>query len=286
MTAANHSTWRKPHLRHVFRPAIAVFCLVLLTACNSESTHMSQKQITSSVSVSNADWRLVSTLRIVFAHQSVGDNILSGVRILSKDHPDALVVERSSAPLPRPGIHHFLIGTNGDASGKIEAFVQVMRGDLGQTADVAILKLCFSDFTEDTDGRRLADQYIEALKNLERELPRTYFVPVTVPLTTVQRGPKAWIKKLIGRDPAGYAENARRGEFNERLRQNHDLKAALFDLASIESERGKSGIDYHGRRVETLNPSWTDDGGHLNGAGQVIVAKAFVENIANVVRQR
>jgi hypothetical protein len=234
------------------------------------------------VTVTEADWQKLSMLRVVFAHQSVGNNIISGIEAIAEGREPALRIEESSAPLDGAGMHHFLIGTNGDALGKIAAFATAVRGGLGATVDVAAFKLCFTDFSDTVDAQGLADQYIDSLKALATEFPQIRFVPMTTPLTTVQTGPKSWIKKLIGRDPAGYAENTRREEFNERLRRNYDSTGLLFDLARLESADGHFNVEYHGHRTEILNGDWTDDGGHLNREAQAVVAQAFIKHLATI----
>jgi hypothetical protein len=258
-----------------------------LGACDSDFAQSKVKQpgTPPAATIAEGDWQTVTSLRVVFGHQSVGANILSGIEAMARDRKPPLVIEESSAPFTGAGIRHFLVGTNGDPTGKVAAFATALRGGLGASADVAVLKLCFTDFDDIADAQGLADQYIETLKNLAAEFPQTRFVPVTAPLTTLQSGPKAWIKKLIGRDPAGYAENARRAEFNGRLRRNYGSTGLLFDLASLESADGRFGIEYHGHRIETLNEDWTDDGSHLNESGQAVVANAFIKHLADIEHQ-
>jgi len=47
-----------------------------------------------------------------------------------------------------------------------------------------------------------------------REVPAVTFVHVTVPLTIVQTGAKAWLKRRLGKAPWGEQENVVRHRFN------------------------------------------------------------------------
>ena len=153
--------------------------------------------------------------------------------------------------------------------------------------DVAVLKLCYIDFTADTDGRALAGKYTTAMNALQHQYPQTRFVAATAPLTTVQTGPKAWIKILLGRKPAGYLENARRADFNDQLRSTVS-EAVLFDLARLEATAAGSQntFDLDGRTIESLDPALTSDGGHLNESGEKSIAAAFVRFLAGLGRSR
>jgi hypothetical protein len=102
--------------------------------------------------------------------------------------------------------------------------------------DMVLLKLCYADFTESTDAASLAREYAGTLGKLQSRHPATHFIAVTAPLTTVQTGPKAWIKRMLGKTPYGVAESARRHEFNELLRARFP-EPALFDLRFLAATR-------------------------------------------------
>jgi len=141
------------------------------------------------------------------------------------------------------------------------------------------MKLCYIDIKSDTDAKRLAEEYASSLDRLSQQHPKTVFIAVTVPIRTVQDGPKAWLKGLLGREIGGYAENFRRQEFNTILRNSNGLKGRLFDLAKIESE-GAGSHSFRGQPLEVLNPSISSDGGHLNFAGERHVAAKFLKFIS------
>jgi hypothetical protein len=173
---------------------------------------------------------------------------------------------------------HFNVGRNEDPLGKIQDFVAAMESGAAQGADVALVKLCYIDFSSDTDARRIGTAYISSLDSLAAKYPDTAFVAVTAPLAAVQTGPKAWVKRLMGRQPAQYLENAKRAEFNDMIRAHYRGNGRLFDLARLESSvRGIPAIVRVGDRdVEALDPALTSDGGHLNARGEELVAREFL----------
>jgi lysophospholipase L1-like esterase len=266
--------------------AVAFLCAGLLAACGSPSSGAlsNAKAPWTAPAPTPQDWARFTQLRIVFGHQSVGYNILAGVTSLARERQTALTITETKSPLTSPGIHHFKVGRNGEPQSKLADFQTSLQGGLGQSADIALLKLCFIDFEMSRDARDLARSYIAELDQLAREYPNTVFLPATAPLTTVQTGPKAWIKRLLGQAPAGYTSNARRAQFNQVLRQ-HYAGQPLFDIAALESEGGRSGVDYGNSRLETLDPALTSDGGHLNDEGQHLIGGALVHILAGIQRR-
>jgi hypothetical protein len=238
--------------------------------------------MTNAEQVSAAEWDTLAARRVVFGRQSVGLNILDGVQALAAEAQVRLAITETRAPTGAAGIVHFKVGRNGDPLAKINDFAAVMASletGAGRQADIALMKLCYVDISPDTDVRRLADQYGETLDRLAVQFPRTTFVAVTAPLTTVQSGLKARVKKLLGRAPDGLAANARRHAFNELLRERYGRQGRLFDLARCESETG-APERYQEQTVETLDPALTSDGGHLNARGARRVATRFVKFLA------
>lgn len=227
--------------------------------------------------------RTVANMRIVFAHQSVGGNILDGVQQLAEQSRVPLeVMEGRSVSGTQHGIVHYKVGRNEAPDLKLSDFKQTTDGPGAEGVDVALLKLCYVDFQPQTDANALADEYIATLESLQARNPGTRYIAVTSPLTIVQRGPKAWIKQLLGRTPGGYELNAKRQAFNEKLRQ-HFPDERLFDLARFEAAPdGKARtVEFEGRPIEALDARLTYDGTHLNEQGQVIVARELVRFLAN-----
>lgn len=230
------------------------------------------------------DWQKLSQLKIAFGHQSVGDNVISGIESLAREHDVTLSVTETREAFAAPGLHHFKIGRNGEPRSKLEDFDATMSGDIAGTADIALMKLCYMDFDSEANPQQLARDYIAEVDRLASRFPQTTFIPVTAPLTAAQTGPKALIKKLLGKEPGGYESNAKRQLFNQTLRQHYANRDVLFDIASLESGFGKVTVERDGQAIETLNPELTSDGGHLNDQGKHLIGSALVHHLANVAR--
>lgn len=247
----------------------------------AESKQEETSMAETSQKISASEWQALEKKRVVFGHQSVGWNILNGLeRLAARQGIKINIQEQRTAPV-LTGISHFTIGKNGDPMSKIQDFAAAIDAGAAQGADAALMKLCYVDFDATTDARQVADSYIASLESLAQRHPDTSFVAVTAPLMAVQTGPKAWTKRLMGKQPRGYLDNARRAEFNTRLRERFLATGRLFDLARIEAEStGKlCTVDVEGKAVEALCPELTDDGGHLNERGQELVANALLSLI-------
>lgn len=218
----------------------------------------------------------LSTKRVLFAHQSVGMNLLAGLEALAKEEGVVLSVQalKPGATLA-PGLTHFFVGENEHPLGKLEHFATTLEKTPG--VDVALLKLCYVDFSPDTDVAALFAAYQARHDALKAKFPSVEFVHVTAPLTVVQSGLKAFAKRLVGSAPWGARENVKRHQFNELVRKTYGTER-LFDLAAVESTGADAcTFERDGKTWPCLRPSWTDDGGHLNAKGQREVARAFVE---------
>lgn len=240
-----------------------------VAACGQASE---REDVIMAAAVSGEKMNAAAARRVVFAHQSVGMNILDGVRALAAEQGAPLNIVETREPGASPGLYHFMVGANENPRGKIADFRTAMQA-MVKAPEIALVKLCYVDFKADTDGAALAHEYIAALDELGQRLPQTRFVAVTSPLTTLPSGPKEIIKSLIGRRSPAPAENATRLAFNHVLRRRFS-GANLFDIARLEA--GASGAG----EVEYLRPSLTYDGGHLNDAGQRLVAAEFLTVLA------
>lgn len=228
--------------------------------------------------INKPEWQALEKTRVVFGHQSVGRNILNGIeRLAARDGINLTIREQRAAPASQ-GISHFAIGSNGNPLSKIEDFAAAIDAGAAQNADVAMMKLCYVDFNAATDAKELANKYIASLESLAQRHPETSFVAVTAPLMAVQTGPKAIVKRLIGKQPSGSVDNLRRAEFNALLRERYAGTGRLFDLAKAEADStgAHCRAEVNGQTVEALCPELTNDGGHLNEQGQELVAAAFL----------
>lgn len=229
------------------------------------------------------DLERVSRARIYFGHQSVGMNLLQGVQELAAEAevPVRIVRAERAADVPPATFGHTFVAENGQPLKKLESF----RAALGSAdVDIAMLKFCYVDIDADTDVKMLFARYQATLAELRRSHPGTAFVHVTLPLTTVQTGVKAFVKRLLGRAPYGTLENVRREEYNRLLREAYAGREPLFDLAKIEST-APDGIavraQWGGVLAPAMAPEYTDDGGHLNAEGRRRAARALIAVLAD-----
>jgi hypothetical protein len=258
---------------------LVVLTMLLLFGC--EQSKQEEKSMISTTKNETLDWKAFEQKKVVFGHQSVGNNILNGVqRLADRDGIKIDINEQRSAPSVN-GISHFLIGKNGDPKSKIHDFASAIEGGAAQGADIAMMKLCYVDIKPSSNARQLANDYIKSLDLLSEKYPDISFVAVTSPLYTVQTGLKAWIKNLIGKQPSGYLENERRSEFNTLLRERYFSEGRMFDIAKAESNGKICRAVVDEREVEVLCPEFTNDGGHLNERGQEFVATAFINFISS-----
>lgn len=253
---------------------LPVAILVVLLGCEVE--RQEGNALDATIAVSASEWQALSKSRVVFAHQSVGQNILDGIQSLAKQAGIAIPIEKSRGPITHSGITHFFVGENGDPASKLKDFSIAMGGGAAQGADIALVKFCYLDFTEHSDATDAGQKYIATLDRLSQQFPKVTFVAVTAPLTIAQSGPKAWIKRVLGRTPSGYSDNARRLEFNSLLRARYEKRGHLFDLARIEAI-GADTIEHEGKTIEVLNRAYTFDDGHLNTQAERIVAAHLIK---------
>ena len=238
--------------------------------------------------VPETSWKKLGEKRIYFGHQSVGNNIVDGIRDAMKANPQIklnIVETNNSADFSVPLFAHSQIGKNEDPKSKCEAFVRLMERGMGDSVDIALLKFCFVDVTGKTDVDRLLADYGSTINALKKRYPNVTYVHITVPLMTVQTGPKVWLKKLIGRPIGGYEDNIRREEYNRKLRSEYGRKDPLFDLAALEStfpDGRRYTFSAGGKAHEALVHEYTDDGGHLNQKGRQWVGEQFLVFLANL----
>jgi lysophospholipase L1-like esterase len=276
------------------RRAFATSSLLLLslaTACTAEVEPTScssppYEETPVSEQVVN-DLSELRQARVFFLHHSVGQNVLDAIARL-----DGAV---AGAGWPIVGIEQasgrnggLLVETSGGKNTapttKIDAFVSTLLEQPGLRPDVAMMKLCYVDFTPDTDVEALFSYYRDSVRALRQLRPGLRVVHVTVPLKARPDDARARVRRALRLQVWEDAANARRAAYNAKLR---DAFAAepVFDLAAFEA-RGptdaptKEVVD----SVPALDPRFTDDGGHLNPTGARFVAVAWLRFLADVVR--
>ena len=228
--------------------------------------------------------------RIFFGHQSVGENLLDGVKQLAtKAGVPVRIIETDAASKVGPATFgHTFVAENGNPTHKLQSFNQAM-GSQSAGLDIAFMKFCFVDFNVNTDVKELFAHYQATIDDLRTRNPGTTFIHVTAPLTGDQGGFKGFVKRLLGRAPYGIMENIRLEEYNALLRQAYRGREPIFDLARVESTAPDGKVltaKWQGSVTPTMVPGYTDDGGHLNAAGRLRAARELISVLAAVPDQR
>lgn len=281
---------------------VVVVATMLLVSCKGEVVrdqavrhgHAPATGSTSQVAVAPvvpaATWSSLAGTRVWFGHQSIGRNVLEGVRALGAPAAGqgATVVAPadSAATTGAPLIVEFGIGENGKPLSKLAGFAAALDRLPADAHGVAIFEYCFLDITAQTDVEALFARHHADLAAMRARHPGLTFVHMTAPLTADEPLARRFVKGVLGK-PTSRDANARRSAFNRMLRQAY-AGEPMFDIARVESTHADgSRVVVAARRdtVFALAPEYTDDGGHLNAAGQRAAAAAFLEALASVANR-
>lgn len=234
--------------------------------------------------ISSQQWAALSQKPIYFGHQSVGANIVKGIREILAGRSDIPFRIADANDKASAGLHEFSIGENGDPVSKLRSFAEIVERDDPPANAVLVMKFCYVDMKSDTDVPAMFSQYKAAVEGLRVRYPGRSIVHVTMPLTTVESSPEFLLRKLLGRSSRRVL-NAKRNEFNRLLRAEYGSKDPVFDLAGYESLRADgshASYTLNGDTMFAMAPEWTSDGGHLNEQGRRHVAEQFLVRLASL----
>ncbi|HEQ72333.1 MAG TPA: SGNH/GDSL hydrolase family protein [Spirochaetia bacterium] len=203
---------------------------------------------------SESDARIAAgaALTVYLEHASVGGNIWAGLEDL----------EAGNARYDNGNILFYNRGNPG-AKNKFDDFYRrvTLAADPNYRNpadyDVMMTKLCYIDNNYDgfASVTEMYTYYRDMMNSLESAYPDTVFVWWTIPI--MEDG------------------NAARDQYNTLIReycvQNDKY---LFDIADIECH-DPDGNHLTNGGLETMDGSYSDDGGHLNATGRSRVASAF-----------
>jgi hypothetical protein len=174
------------------KPALIIlflFLSTLLIACNGEKMPENPVSYGSIKDVPESTWTKLSQKKIFFGHQSVGFNIIDGLKDLMKENPQIKlnIVETSNpSDFDAPLFAHARVGKNTDPKSQIDAFANFIEEGIGNKADIAFFKFCYVDVMAGTDSQKVFDDYKKSMSNLTKKYPKTNFIHVTVPLKQKQ----------------------------------------------------------------------------------------------------
>ena len=230
-----------------------------------------------------ADLAIARKSRIFFSHHSVGENIIDGMQAVASDvgaAPLAVAPLQQGASHEGPAFLHASGGRNGDPASKIAFFEATMRGRPELKPDLAFMKFCFVDVVPTTDVDALFAQYERTMASLKREFPRVRFAHVTFPLVPRPMDVKSRMRRLLGLWEWTDASNAKRHEFNEKLRRKF-AGDPIFDLARVESTLPDGTVvafELDGKLIPSMADAYGDS--HLNMTGKRVAGAAAIQFLA------
>lgn len=276
-------------------PIICFIVTALILSCHScqevETVPVDDAELLK-LSLTNAQLTRIQNLHILFGHQSVGENIIDGLKQLMEHNPLLqLRIQRvnTAVDCSNPVFGHFLVGSNTDPRSKCDSFKAFMDSGIGNRIDSAFFKFCFVDINENTNLEDIFSYYVETMEYLKNRYPRVTFIHVTTPLTTIPQDVrtqfKSFIKKILQRPDWVYLANVQRNKYNDMLRSKYLGKEPVFDLAAAESVRPDGSLQcftYRGKTYSRMADLYSDDGGHLNNRGRIKAAKTLLEVLCSL----
>lgn len=262
--------------------ASVLVLLIMIIACNGGKMEKEKVHYKSIKDVPASAWEAFSKKKIFFGHQSVGFNIMEGIEAVILENPKIklnIVITSDPEKFNQPIFAHTTIGENENPQSKTDAFVNLLDNGIGRKVDMAAYKYCYIDTNSSSDVQKMFRHYQQQNQYLKNKYPDITFIHVTMPLTTIQTGIKAWIKKILGRPVGGIEENRKRNEFNALLLKEYKNKEPVFDLASVEATRPdqqKEKFIVDGKEYLSMFSDYSSDGGHLNRLGSKVVAEQFI----------
>lgn len=272
-------------LTNLVRNCIVVSLLVATSACGKRTPGITDAR--NLPFLNDQQIARLANEHIFFGHQSVGSNIIEGIGDVMRTDPRLkLKIVTSSDPqtVPGPALVEFKIGQNGSPRLKDEMFAAILDKGMGTQGGIVMYKYCYLDIDSSTDVPIMFATYRDRIKTLKAKYPALKVVHITMPLTTVEPAPKAWIKGMLGRVTARDL-TVKRNHFNTLLKQTYAGVDPVFDLAEVESTYGDSSRSYFMRgnqKIYTLAPELTIDGGHLNELGRRMAAERFLLFLASL----
>ena len=229
--------------------------------------------------------RNISNTNIFFGHRSVGDNIIEGIKKAAlQNNVDSIAIfnMQSFEKFPEKYFVHSYIGSNGDPKSKIEDFKKVVFQLAPQNLNIAFMKLCFVDIKSNTNLNNVFNHYVATIESLKSRYPNLIIIHFTVPLTSKRTLVMAIKDFIKGRPNTSLMDNVARNKYNQFLLAKYPANE-IFDLAKIEStypDGKREESNSNGQKCFCLIKDYTDDGGHLNQKGQLIVAEKLISFLA------
>ena len=274
-------------LRSSVRSALTVACFGFAWSCRQADARSNVTPTAVLTDISDSAWDALAQRRIFFGHQSVGFNILEGVKDIVANNPRIrLRIVRSDAPatVQGPALIHTTIGENRRPDLKNSEFTRIVSAGFGDAGGIALFKYCFLDVDSHTDVRQLFESYRATIDSLHAKYPRLTLVEVTEPLVVAENPVVSRLRLALGKESERML-NVKRADFNRRIIETFGPRGTVFDLARFESTRPDGSREAYtvGRdSAYALVPTYTNDGAHLNERGRRVIAEQFLSFLARV----
>lgn len=270
-------------LIELLRLHATILVMAALLGCSNRAEQADRGVSPDLSRITAEQWQALSQRTVYFGHQSVGVNIVDGIRELAAQNPQVQIKISTGAAADRgPGLVEFLVGENTDPDSKNRAFLAATQGRL-DPGSVLMFKYCYVDIDENTDASALFEGYRQTVAALRARHPDAIVVHVTMPLTA-DAPLRNWVNMLRGR-PTRLTWNGVRSRYNELLRAAYEGREPVYDLAAAEATRSDGSLQYsvvEGHKVFAMADEWTSDGGHLNAAGRQRAAAQFLTTLASL----
>lgn len=255
------------------RKMIYIFIILCLISCQDRNKYEEDfmiPDITTQI-------EKIQSAKIFFGHQSVGENIINGIKQLNNDNNMNLIEKEEYQELPDSFFLHLKIGQNENPESKCNAFASVIDS-LNGNIDIVLMKFCYIDINRDTDVESLFEYYKTNMDSLIKKYPEVTFLHITSPLRYNAKGFGVWVRELLGRPNNSKLDNVKRNEYNNLLKTYYP-EESIFDLAKYQSTYKDGEREYfemNGNKNFSLIEEYTNDGGHLNELGSKIIAAELI----------
>lgn len=268
------------NLKLIIKCSVFTVLLYIIIGCNKDDNLINLMEMYKIKNVTQEDWNNLASKKIFFGHQSVGYNLIDGLEENLNENPIIglkIIEGNNKRLLDTPVFLHSKNGQNKNPKSKIDSFYAIMLDGLGSEVDIAGFKFCYIDFNDRTDVEDIFKYYKLKMEELYYNFPNIKIIHYTVPLKVVQKGPKAFIKRLFGKD-IGILDNAVRQKFNNLLLREFEGQP-IFDLAQFQSTYPDGHREYsnlNGKKTYSMVSTYSSDGGHLSELGKRYLSKKWL----------
>lgn len=129
------------------------------------------------------DLKEIQGKRIYFGHQSVGVDIMNGVKDLvarAGGVGPAMITVKDSTEVPDAFIADSFVGRNEDPKSKCDDFGRTIASTFKGSLDIALMKYCYADINVNLDPDTAFAAYVTTLDRLRLEFPGITFVRKSV----------------------------------------------------------------------------------------------------------